>query len=73
MVYQGTVRGGVVIFPPGAQPPDGLAVTVQPQVVQPSDSSSPFPLKNGIPIFPRVEGAPPITVEFVNQLLDEGS
>jgi hypothetical protein len=72
MTYQGTVRGGVVIFPPGAQPPEGLEVTVLPQVSQASDTSSPFPLKNGIPIFPRVEGAPPVTVEFVNQLLDEG-
>jgi hypothetical protein len=73
MVYQGTVRGGVVILAPGASLPEGLAVTVQPRELATDQDEQQFPRKNGIPIFPRVEGAPPITVEFVNQLLDEGS
>jgi type IV secretory pathway protease TraF len=73
MVYQGTVRGGVIVLPPGTQLPEGLAVIVQPRENSSAQDEQQFQLKNGIPIFPRVEGAPPITVEFVNQLLDEGS
>ncbi len=71
MVYQGTVRGGVVVLAPGASLPEGLAVIVEPRENTPGQGEEQSPLKNGIPIFPRVEGAPPITVAFVNQLLDE--
>jgi hypothetical protein len=71
MVYQGTVRGGVVVLDPGLQLPDGIIVTVQPHLPSSRETAAAFPLRNSIPVFPRQESAQPVTVELVSQLNDE--
>ncbi len=71
MVYQGAVRGGVVVLSPGTQLPEGITVTVQPQQRVHEEASTSYTLRNGIPVFPQSESAAPVTVELVNQLRDE--
>lgn len=76
MVYQGTVRGGVVVLPAGVHLADGLEVTVQPM---PPPSPSPSQqtvgqspqIRNGVPIFPRISNGATIDLELVNRLRDE--
>jgi len=72
MVYQGTVRGGVVILDPGTQLPDGLTVTVQPVTVPPpAPVSSPDNIRNGVPVFISDFSALAPGLDVVNQLRDE--
>ncbi len=76
MVYQGTIRGGVVILEPGTQLPDGLTVTVQPvteQGLRPAPVSFPGSIRNGVPIFTSDADACAPGLEIVNQLRDEAS
>ena len=74
MVYQGTVRGGVVVLDSGAHLPDGLTVTVQP-VCDRSPSltaaDSPKIMRNGVPIFTSDAMGPAPGLDLVNQLRDE--
>lgn len=71
MVYQGTVRGGVIVLAPGSQLPEGITVTVQPQQPARDEAPTSYTLRNGVPVFPKGESATPVTVELVNQLRDE--
>ena len=71
MVYHGTVRGGVVVLAPGTELPEGITVTVQPQQCDREEAATSYTLRNGVPVFPKLESATPVTVELVNQLRDE--
>jgi hypothetical protein len=74
MVYHGTVRGGVVVFPPNVHLAEGLNVTVQP-VATPTTGhpfKAPSPqVRNGVPIFRRTDPNATIDLELVNKLRDE--
>ena len=74
MVYQGTVRGGVVVLESGARLPEGLTVTVQPLGDRPrpfAASDSPTTTRNGVPIFASNAMGPTPGLDLVNQLRDE--
>lgn len=74
MIYRGTVRDGVVVFPPEVHLPDGLDVTVQP-VQSPPSPKNPATrqnaLRNGVPVFPASNFQRAPDLEIVNQLRDE--
>jgi hypothetical protein len=74
MVYQGTVRGGVVVLPPGVHLADGLNVTVQtvppPAPPPPTSGQSPH-VRNGVPVFPRTSSIATVDLDLVNKLRDE--
>ncbi len=74
MIYQGTVRDGVVLLPPDVRLPDGLVVSIEPVERETPPARSSFDassLRNGVPVFPRREGAPAPGLDLVNQLRDE--
>jgi hypothetical protein len=74
MTYRGTVRGEVVLLPPGIHLPDGMEVSIEPlgPVAQSDPTANASPLmKNGVPVFSRrTEGAAP-GLELVNDLRDD--
>jgi len=73
MIYQGQVRGGVVVLPPEIHLPDGTLVTVEPlppKPSQPETCASSAPMRNGVPVFSRQGGATTVGMDLVNQLRD---
>jgi len=74
MVYQGTVRGGVVVLAPGVQLEEGLSVMVQASPsappAQPTNGQTPQ-VRNGVPIFPRTSSTATVDLDLVNKLRDE--
>jgi hypothetical protein len=73
MVYHGTVRGGVVVFPPDIHLAEGLNVTVQPVAQPPTHQPAikQWQVRNGVPIFPRSDPTATIDLDLVNKLRDE--
>ena len=64
MIYRGTIRDGVVVFPPQVKLPEGTDVTVQP-VPPKTPRQAPVDLqatvRNGVPVFPTsTNGSPPL-------------
>jgi len=74
MIYQGRVRDGVVVLPPGVELPEGSFVTVEPvreESRSKSSASSRLVMRNGVPVFPRLRERPRPGLEIVNSLRDE--
>ena len=74
MTYRGKLGGGVVVLDLDVRLPDGLEVLVEPvqaDRVQIAPTTSPPPMRNGVPVFPRsIHQATP-GLDLVNQLRDE--
>jgi hypothetical protein len=75
MTYRGTVHGDVIVLEDGVRLPNGLAVLVEPVAVAAEarpDQAEPAILRNGVPVFPRQEGATSVVdLEMVNRLRDD--
>lgn len=74
MIYRGKVHRGVVVLPPGVELPEGLAVTVEPAAGEPRETPATAPspvMRNGVPVFPRVQEDLHPGLELVNLLRDE--
>ena len=74
MIYRGTIRDGVVVFPPEVNLPEGTDVTVQPVLPQtPPQASADLPatVRNGVPVFPAGANGSAPDLDLVNRLRDE--
>jgi hypothetical protein len=79
LVYQGVVRGGMVVLEAGARLAEGLQVIVQPADPHSADASlargtngnAGITMRNGVPVFPAQHGPSPPGIELVNQLRDD--
>ncbi len=74
MIYRGKVRGGVVVLQGGTHLPEDLDVMVEPLTAE-FPPSSPVNdggvVRNGVPVFPRIEGGTAPGLDLVNDLRDE--
>ena len=74
MIYQGKVRGGVIVLEPGVQLPEDSNVTVEP-VPEVRTPAGPVryngPMRNGVPIFQAAASGPAPGLDLVNRLRDE--
>lgn len=74
MIDRGTVRGDTVILPPGLGLPDGLEVKVEPVFVPSVAGTTALArqdIRNGVPVFPRLQSGVGSSLELVNQFRDE--
>ncbi len=74
MTFRSKVVGDVIVLPPGVSLPDGMEVTVNVESkpagpTQASDGAH-RSIRNGVPVFPPVFGAPASDLALVNSLRD---
>jgi hypothetical protein len=75
MTFRSKVVGDVIVLPPGVSLPEGMEVTVEvPNQSAPTGSGTSEPsIRNGVPIFPSVVGAPQSDLALINNLSDNES
>jgi hypothetical protein len=72
MVYRGQVCGEVIVLAPGVRLPEGMEVLIEPIGSRRAESPiTEFPLRNGVPVFPRNGSSPAPSLGIVNQLRDD--
>jgi len=72
MIYQGQVRGDVIVLAQGVHLPDGTQVLIEPLTSQPSpDLTNGSNARNGVPVFPSAKGAMVPDLDLVNSLRDD--
>ena len=74
MIYRGTIRDGVVVFPAAVNLPEGTDVTVQPALPntsQQAPADKQVTLRNGVPVFPAGANGSSPDLDLVNRLRNE--
>lgn len=72
MIYRGQVHGDVIVLSGGVRLPEGTHVLVEP--VEKQTASTPISessIRNGVPVFLKIETATAPTIELVNAIRDD--